>query len=89
MTPITQARPGPGRRARRRRAQPGRPLLDRGDVALVAHGHLLRVLTARWLGLEPRAGRFFRLDTGTLSVLGFEHEEPVISMWNMPPDGLA
>jgi probable phosphoglycerate mutase len=64
-------------------------LLDGGDVALVAHGHLLRVLTARWLGLEPVAGRFFRLDTGTFSLLGFEHEENVISAWNMPPGGLA
>jgi|HubBroStandDraft_1064217.scaffolds.fasta_scaffold372919_2 broad specificity phosphatase PhoE len=65
------------------------PLLDSGDVALVAHGHLLRVLTARWLGLKPEAGRFFRLDTGTLSLLGFEHDENVISAWNMPPGGLA
>jgi probable phosphoglycerate mutase len=62
-----------------------RPLLGGGDVALVAHGHLLRVLTARWLGLEPDGGRFFRLDTGTLSFLGTEHEEPVIAAWNLPP----
>jgi broad specificity phosphatase PhoE len=61
-----------------------RPLLGRGDVALVAHGHLLRVLTARWLGLEPAAGRLFRLDTGTLSTLGSEHGEPVITSWNVP-----
>jgi broad specificity phosphatase PhoE len=61
-----------------------RPLLARGDVALVAHGHLLRVLTARWLGLEPAAGRLFRLDTGTLSTLGSEHGEPVITSWNVP-----
>ncbi len=65
------------------------PLLASGDVALVAHGHLLRVLTARWLGLKPDAGRFFRLDTGTISLLGFEHEENVITAWNMPPGGLA
>jgi broad specificity phosphatase PhoE len=62
-----------------------RPFLSRGDVALVAHGHLLRILTARWLGLEPSGGRFFRLDTGTLSTLGTEHDEPVISSWNVPP----
>jgi broad specificity phosphatase PhoE len=61
------------------------PLLADGDVALVAHGHLLRVLTARWLRLEPAAGRLFRLDTGTLSTLGTEHDEPVISSWNVPP----
>jgi broad specificity phosphatase PhoE len=65
------------------------PLLSRGDVALVGHGHQLRVLTARWLGLEPAAGRFFRLDTGTLSLLGLEHEEPVICWWNLPPGGLT
>jgi len=61
------------------------PLLADGDVALVSHGHLLRVLTARWLRLEPAAGRLFRLDTGTLSTLGTEHGEPVISSWNVPP----
>jgi broad specificity phosphatase PhoE len=61
-----------------------RPLLAGGDVALVAHGHLLRVLTARWLGLEPEAGRYFRLDTGTLSTLGNEHDLPVITSWNVP-----
>jgi broad specificity phosphatase PhoE len=64
-----------------------RPLLAEGDVALVSHGHLLRVLTARWLGLEPAAGRLFRLDTGTLSTLGSEHSQPVISSWNVPPGG--
>jgi broad specificity phosphatase PhoE len=62
-----------------------RPLLDSGDVALVAHGHVLRVLTARYLGLEPTAGRLFRLDTGTISTLESEHDEPVISSWNVPP----
>jgi broad specificity phosphatase PhoE len=61
------------------------PLLADGDVALVSHGHLLRVLTARWLRLEPADGRLFRLDTGTLSTLGTEHDEPVISSWNVPP----
>jgi broad specificity phosphatase PhoE len=64
-----------------------RPLLAAGDVALVAHGHLLRVLTARWLQLEPAAGRLFRLDTGTVSVLGTEHGQPVLQAWNLPPDG--
>lgn len=62
-----------------------RPLLASGDVALAAHGHLLRVLTARWLGLEPAGGRMFQLDTGTLSTLGTEHGEPVIAAWNVPP----
>jgi probable phosphoglycerate mutase len=61
-----------------------RPFLAAGDVVLVAHGHVLRVLTARWLGLEPSGGRLFHLDTGTLSTLGFEHDEPVILTWNVP-----
>jgi len=61
------------------------PLLAESDVALVAHGHVLRVLTARWLQLDPDDGRLFRLDTGTLSVLGAEHDYPVILTWNVPP----
>ncbi|WP_228644852.1 histidine phosphatase family protein [Microtetraspora sp. AC03309] len=55
-----------------------------GDVVLVSHGHFLRVLAARWLGLPADNGRFFRLDTGTYSALGFEHGEPVILRWNAP-----
>ncbi len=61
------------------------PLRAGGDVALVAHGHVLRVLSARYLRLEPTGGKLFRLDTGTLSTLGDEHDEPVISAWNVPP----
>ncbi len=64
-----------------------RPLLPQGAVALVAHGHFLRILTARWLGLPADDGRLFKLGTGTLSTLGFEHDEPVISTWNAPPAG--
>ncbi len=55
-----------------------------GDIVIVAHGHYLRVLAARWLGLPADHGRFFRLDTGTYSALGFEHDEPVILRWNAP-----
>ncbi|GHH63228.1 phosphatase [Streptosporangium violaceochromogenes] len=55
-----------------------------GTVVVVAHGHLLRVLCARWLGLSAREGRLFRLDTGTYSRLGFEHGEPVVLTWNAP-----
>ena len=63
-----------------------RPLLPGGNVVLVAHGHVLRVLTARWLGLSPADGRLFLLDTGTVCTLGTEHGEPVISSWNVPPE---
>jgi probable phosphoglycerate mutase len=63
------------------------PLLAAGDVVLVAHGHLLRVLTARYLGLPPAAGRLFRLDTSTVSTLGAEHAEPVMLSWNVPAEG--
>ena len=61
------------------------PLLADGDVALVAHGHVLRVLTACYLRLPPADGRLFRLDTGTISTLGTEHAQPVITTWNVPP----
>jgi broad specificity phosphatase PhoE len=53
-----------------------------GDVALFAHGHILRVLTARWCELNPQEGRRFMLETGTLSVLGWEHEYRGIRGWN-------
>jgi broad specificity phosphatase PhoE len=66
-----------------------RPLLARGNVALVAHGHVLRILAARWLGLRARAGRLFRLDNGTLAVLSTEHGEPVIATWNVQPPGVC
>jgi len=54
-----------------------------GDVALFGHGHTLRVLTARWLGLGPAEGRLFLLGTATLSTLGFEREIRVITRWNL------
>jgi probable phosphoglycerate mutase len=60
-------------------------LLPGGDVILVAHGHVLRVLTARYLGLPAMDGRLFRLDTGTLSILSTEHGYPVILGWNVSP----
>jgi broad specificity phosphatase PhoE len=56
-----------------------------GAVALFAHGHLLRVLAARWLGLPPQDGGLLKLDTATVSVLGWEREVAVVRRWNMPP----
>ncbi|MFF4580228.1 histidine phosphatase family protein [Streptomyces sp. NPDC001389] len=58
---------------------------DGGDVVLVAHGHFLRVLTARYLGLPPTHGRLFLLRTGTVSVLSTEHGLPVVAGWNTRP----
>ena len=55
-----------------------------GDVLVFSHGHFLRALTARWLGLGAADGRLFALDSGTLSTLGFEREQRVIRNWNVP-----
>ena len=57
-------------------------LLTGGDVALIAHGHSLRVAGARWIGLPASGGGLLRLDTATLSVLGHEHDNRVIRVWN-------
>lgn len=54
-----------------------------GDIALVAHSHFLRVLTARYLGLTPADGALFQLATGAVSRLGTEHGNPVITAWNV------
>jgi broad specificity phosphatase PhoE len=58
-----------------------------GDTLAVAHGHFLRVLAARWLGLPPVAGRLFRLDAGAICVMASEHDLPVVQLWNLvvPP----
>jgi broad specificity phosphatase PhoE len=59
-----------------------RPLLEDGDVALIAHGHVLRILTARWLRLTPDAGALFPLETGRYGLLGHEHDWPALTGWN-------
>lgn len=58
------------------------PALANGSVVLVGHGHALRVLIARWLGLAPEYGRLFWLDTATVSALGHEHGSPVVDRLN-------
>jgi broad specificity phosphatase PhoE len=55
-----------------------------GDVALFAHGHVLRVLAARWLGLPAGDGQHFLLDTGTLNVLAYYRGIPAVKIWNGP-----
>ncbi len=54
-----------------------------GDVLLVGHGHSLRTLTARWLGLEPAAGSMLVLDPASVSSLGSEHGRPAVTSWNL------
>jgi probable phosphoglycerate mutase len=59
-----------------------RALAADGDVVVFAHGHILRVLAARWIGLAPERGASFALDTAAVSELGFERETRVITRWN-------
>lgn len=54
----------------------------KGNVAVFSHGHVLRVLGARWIGLAADGGSRLRLSTGSICVLGHEHDAPVISLWN-------
>ena len=58
-----------------------------GDAALFAHGHVLRVLAARWIGLPASAGQNFLLDTGTLCILGYYRDVPAVKVWNGPLAG--
>ncbi len=69
---------------RRAQAVIDRALQAGGKVALVSHAHMLRILTAVWLGSSPDYGRHFSLSTGSLSKLGLEREERVIQLWNRP-----
>ena len=56
-----------------------------GDVAIFAHGHVLRILAARWIDLAPKDGRLFALDPAGVSVLGYEHTWAVLARWNETP----
>jgi broad specificity phosphatase PhoE len=81
------AGPVPGGETIEQVAERTRRVIDRavaatGDVALFAHGHVLRVLAATWLGLPPDGGRLLALGTASLSVLGYEREARVITSWN-------
>ncbi len=71
--------------AQRARRVIARVLGTDGDAILFAHGHFLRVLAAAWLELAPEDGERFALDTGTVSILGFERETRVIRLWNSRP----
>jgi probable phosphoglycerate mutase len=68
--------------AARARAVIERAIHAEGDVALFAHGHVLRVMTACWLELPPAGGRLFALATASLSTLSYERETRVIRRWN-------
>jgi broad specificity phosphatase PhoE len=57
-----------------------------GDVALFAHGHILRILAACWIGSAPVTGRALALDTASISMLGYERQTRVIRQWNLSPD---
>jgi broad specificity phosphatase PhoE len=60
-----------------------RALAADGDVLIFAHGHILRIVAARWIGLPPEHGASFALDTASVSELGFERENRVIEHWNL------
>jgi len=69
-------------------AERARAVIDRsaaagGDVALFAHGHILRILASCWMGLPPNDARLFALSTASVSTLGYEHETRVITRWNL------
>jgi len=70
--------------AARGRAVISRALEAGGDAALFAHGHILRILAACWLGLPATTGQYLALNTATLSILGYERETRVIARWNQP-----
>jgi broad specificity phosphatase PhoE len=75
-------------------AQRARKVIERaqslnGDVALIAHGHILRILATCWLGVPPLEAEYFALAAGAVSILGYENEIPVLAQWNWLPDAQA
>ncbi|MGH9075824.1 MAG: histidine phosphatase family protein, partial [Acidimicrobiales bacterium] len=60
----------------------GMVLASGDEVAVFSHGHMLRVLAARWVGLGPEGGALLALDAGAVSRLGWEHENAVVTLWN-------
>jgi probable phosphoglycerate mutase len=72
-------------RAKRVIARALETMWDGKDVICFAHGHFLRAMAAAWLGLRPVDAQAFQLATATISVLGFEHAQPVVVRWNTPP----
>lgn len=77
-----------GERADRVLARVRPALVDGHDVALIGHGHALRVLAARWLGQPPERGALLALSVGSVSGLGVEHDLPVVAYWNLTPQSL-
>lgn len=65
------------------------PLLSDGDVMLVAHGHVLRVLIARWMDQQPVLGSRIGLDPAALGLLGFEHDRQIARRLGVSPGGLS
>jgi len=71
------------------RGQQADPMIEKaraikGNVILFAHGHVLRVFAARWLGLSASEGQRFLLDTATMNILSFYRGIPAVKRWNAP-----
>ena len=79
--PDGETAEGVSARADRILARCRAPEVD-GDALLFGHGHMLRVLAARWIGLSGARGGLFGLTTASISVLGWEHDRPIIETWN-------
>src|SRR5262249_22824429 len=80
---------GPGGESIEQGAARAQAVIDRaltapGESLVFAHGHILRILAACWLGLPPQAGRLFALGTASMCTLGYERDTRVITRWNAP-----